>query len=333
VRTCPTFLLSVAIILGGASAAGAQDWPQPAGYAQMAYDTESHVAILYGGEDQYPTYLTDTWSYDYRTRHWQRMHPGTSPTRGEGPLDYDTRHDRVLFFNTTVGETWSYDYNTDTWQRLATAGSPSRGFWGSRMVYDSATDRSILFGGWDSQMGFSTDTWVFDYGSMTWTLMPNKVTPLGRNYHAMVYDPGQDRVLVWGGSFQWTGGSHDSIWIYDPGSNAWSKQETAGVPSWRDYMLAVYDTADGLIYLFGGHDYIGGPMLGDLWTFDLAGKEWQEVKASFPPSPRAWYAMAFDADDNVILLFGGGRAHYEWVNETWAFDVTARTWRYLSPPR
>ena len=68
---------------------------------------------------------------------------------------------------------WAYSYTTDTWTRLESPVQPAyRGVFD--MVYDSARDQIILFGGdvgteRQNNSVLSNDTWVYDPITNEWT--------------------------------------------------------------------------------------------------------------------------------------------------------------------
>ena len=106
-------------------------------------------------------------------------------------------------------DTWEWDGRT--WTRIATPGPDARA--GAGMVYDRARKCIVLFGGVGGSSGNAArfrDTWTWD--GETWT----KVTeegPVGRNGHAMVFDPRSGDVLMWGGTL---GSAHlDDMWRWD----------------------------------------------------------------------------------------------------------------------
>ncbi len=53
---------------------------------------------------------------------------------------------------------------------------------------------------------------------------------------------------------------------------------------------------------------------------------WQEVSSSQKPNGRYSYAMAYDSDEEKIILFGGidGFGHY--ADDTWAYNVNTQEW-------
>ncbi len=88
-----------------------------------------------------------------------------------------------------------------------------------------------------------------------------------------------------------------------------------------------YDAARGVTVMFGG--VAPGGLLGDTWEWD--GKAWTQVMI---PGPQARYghAMAYDADRQRTVLFGGqnGPAFGQGVlGDTWEYDGTA--WTQVQP--
>jgi hypothetical protein len=39
-----------------------------------------------------------------------------------------------------------------------------------------------------------------------------------------------------------------------------------------------------------------------------------------------WHAMAYDPENNVVVLFGGGPDRSQYTDETWVFDPSTQTW-------
>jgi hypothetical protein len=170
--------------------------PDPRWYHSMNYDVESDRVILFGGwsatPGQHP--LGDTWAYNYNTDTWEELTPSTSPPpRGTHALSYDIESDRVVLFggyNLVVdfSDTWIYDYNANNWTESQAHPHPSdRGRVES--VYDSESDRVILYGGISYPYSNPTDEddfpvdpcWSYDVNSDTWTVMTVNPGYVGEN--------------------------------------------------------------------------------------------------------------------------------------------------------
>jgi len=124
---------------------------------------------------------------------------------------YDSATGKVILFggrelvngaSTSLGflnDTWAYDPTANTWTNLNPSGDlpPARN--GHSMVYDSATGKVILFGGFG--IDIHNDTWAYDPTANTWTnLKPTGELPSGRHFSSAVYDSGTGQVILFGGS-------------------------------------------------------------------------------------------------------------------------------------
>ncbi len=72
----------------------------------------------------------------------------------------------------------------------------------SSAVFDSQRRRMIVFGGTDVPYnGFFADTWALPTtGGAVWTeIVPSGAAPPIRGFHAAIYDPGRDRMVIFGG--------------------------------------------------------------------------------------------------------------------------------------
>ena len=66
------------------------------------------------------------------------------------------------------------------------------------MAYDSARQRTVLFGGFVHRVPYGSDTWVYD--GKNWTKMNPTNSPKGRFGHRMVYDSRRRRIVLFGGA-------------------------------------------------------------------------------------------------------------------------------------
>ncbi|MFW9849775.1 MAG: Kelch repeat-containing protein, partial [Candidatus Thorarchaeota archaeon] len=178
--------------------------PSPRRAHAVAYDSESDMYILFGGEDG--TTRNDTWVGNPASNTWTLMSPSVAPpARMAHKMAYDSESDRIILFggnvkgtNTFFFDTWAYDFNTNSWENLTTfpwpqpRGSPS-------LDYDSESDRIVLFGGSDGS-GIWGDTWIFDYNTETWIEQSPSTSPEHRSRHGSAYDSQSDRVVIYGGT-------------------------------------------------------------------------------------------------------------------------------------
>lgn len=170
----------------------------------MAYDTESELFVLFGGDvapfdARLPT--NETWTFDGVD--WVERSPELSPRpKSEGhptlfelTLAYDSAADRSILL---IGgdETWAYDANTDTWEERAAPGLDAD-FMGAA-AYHGGMGRVIAYGG--APTSGSQETWAYDYPSDNWQLIETATNPGPLGDHAMAYDPVSGLLFMYGGS-------------------------------------------------------------------------------------------------------------------------------------
>lgn len=103
---------------------------------------------------------------------------------------------------------------------------------------------------------------------------------------------------------------------------AWRAIEVAGPAARWDHSLAA-DPETGALILFGGRDGAGAAF-GDTWRYATADRSWAPVEGP-GPSPRFGQAIAVDAANRAVYLFGG-QAGPDFFNDAWRFDLDALTW-------
>jgi len=209
---------------------------------------------------------------------------------------------------------------TTAWTKLSpTTNPPSRSM--HAMVYDSARDRVVVFGGGGAYLN---DTWEFD--GKTWVKRSPKNAPGARRQHAMAYDSLRKRVILFGGTGP-TIGQFGDTWFWD-GAN-WSKRSPkTSPPPMRDHAMT-YDSKRNVVVLYGGQ----WPFSRDVWEFD--GSSWTKHSPSstalWPPK-LIWHAMAFDAKRGVTVVFGGEMITSPSTiesNELWEWD--GKAWKNPKP--
>ncbi|MBI4907158.1 MAG: hypothetical protein HY820_26265 [Acidobacteria bacterium] len=107
----------------------------------------------------------------------------------------------------------------------------------------------------------------------------------------------------------------------------WKTLPAADGPSGRVDGVLAYDARSRTVYMFGGRD--GSPR-NDLWSYSLDRQEWSEVPASGAlPAARFGHTLIMDARRGQLVLFGGQAGGF--FSDTWAFDISSRSWRQLAP--
>jgi uncharacterized protein YegP (UPF0339 family) len=116
--------------------------------------------------------------------------------------------------------------------------------------------------------------------------------------------------------------SLDAVGSREPAGIDWRQQLSTPHPSVRHGHAMAFDSARGVVVLFGGHNDVGH--LSDTWEYD--GEQWQQLSPGNRPSSRSDHAMVYDSARQVVVLFGGSD-NYVNFSETWEWNGTNWTQR------
>jgi len=234
-------------------------------------------------------------------------------------------------------------------------------------VYDPATNRMIVFGGATQDFGnfgLYNDVWVLANadgtgGASAWVqLTPSGAPPAPRFGAGGVYDPGSNRLIIFGGLLREnanmfppcnpainTGDSND-VWVLTNanglgGTPAWTRLSPAGEPpSERRSGVVVYDAASRRLIVFAGNEACAKES--DTWVLTNADglggtPTWTRLTSpTFPPARgEIQYGGAYDAAHNRLIVFGG-RGDLAVLNDTWVLSNAnglggAPAWTQLRP--
>jgi hypothetical protein len=182
------------------------------------------------------------------------------------------------------------------------------------MAYDPLDGYVVLFGGEGSLYTPPNETWTFSNG--VWTNRTTSIAPPpDTNGGAITYDPALRAMFYYGGDC-------NATWSYAAG--VWQKFNLSGqiCPSGFSPVMA-YDPTDGYVLYFGGGG-LGSPV--GTWKFDEG--VWTNISATSgpQPQPRIFASMAFDPEQNSMILYGGASAELlpTYYNDTWAY--ASGTW-------
>ena len=234
---------------------------------------------------------------------------------------------------------------TPTWIQLDPTGPLPPARFLHAAVYDSATNRMIVWSGDSSFVSAPdlTDVWVLTNanglgGTPAWIpLSPIGGPPPGgsfpgREFTSAVYDGVTNRMIVFGGASCDPCGGHDDVWVLTNanglgGAPAWLElSPSGGPPSARYANSAVFDSAGNRLMISAG--LVTGGIASDSWVLANAsgldrgtGLPATAVWTRLPdgPEPRYFHAAAYDAVSNRMVVFGGlGNSGYR--NDVWVLD-------------
>jgi len=143
--------------------------------------------------------------------------------------------------------------------------------------------------------------------AVTWTqrlssaASASRGTPEPRAGHGAVWQPGSNRMLVFGGQILAGAALLDDVWALST-STSWtllSAAGAAGAPGGRR------DSGIGLLgasmVVYGG--WQGNKLLGDFWEFDSGARSWTALENA--PHALRGPAVASEPDGKAIAVFGG----------------------------
>jgi hypothetical protein len=136
--------------------------------------------------------------------------------------------------------------------------------------------------------------------------------------HSAIYDPEQDRMVIYGGES--TGTRFGDAWSLDLDEQVWSQLTPTGAPPSARYgHSSVHEPASGRMVVFGGFD---GTARNDCFALSLRGQPaWRQLLPRFAPSPRVSHNAVVNADRSRMIIFGGS----DYGNDSWALDWTTVT--------
>ena len=262
---CATAALAVAWVVTPASAQARADGrpaalsgaeqvavtPPGREWASFAYYPPQNELVLFGGHT-FSAVFGDTWTRKGTT--WTHQHPASSPSPRTGAaMVYDPATQQLLLFGggSTPGagfnnDTWTW--NGTTWTQLHPATSPS-GRDSHDFVYDAATTKAIMFGGFRGTGYSPGDTW--SWSGTNWTQLSPPTSP-GVDVVAWqgAYDAASGQLMMFGGD---AGGKKpflNSTWTWT--GTTWNQLHPATSPPGRAYGSMTYDTATKQVVLFAG---------------------------------------------------------------------------------
>jgi len=297
------------------------------------YDPQLQKTIIFGGGTQNLTgyeLFDDMWIYNSTGNIWSEIVPTNKPSARSGhTMVYDSTNQKTILFggwDENIGlmnDTWIYDSQTNQWTEVFPITTPENRQ-SHAMYYDPIFQKVILFGGYRDTFPHFSDTWEYNYTANSWTELNPSISPPGRYGSKMVYDPINQRAILFGGR---ASSIMDDTWIYYSGNNTWTELNTTGKPDTRYWHGMVYDSNNHKVIVFGGR-HVGAPgeALEDTWIFNPLTNEWMEVLPLSNPSNRMDFSMVYDSNNQIAILFGGFRFPGITLGDTWTYTYNSNNW-------
>lgn len=269
---------------------------------------------------------------------WRNITPasGLMPEpRRDGEAIYDPVGKRIILFggNSDAGlknDTWAFDLATRSWTKLDTVGTPPAGRLGFDAAYDPVGHQLVIYSGQGA--GFFNDTWTLNLTTLQWTdISPasDSARPKKRYGSAAVFDP-QTRSLVSFAGFTSEAGRFQDTQSFGLSDKTWSDWTPGGSkPQVRCLHTAASDRVNRRMIVYAGQR---NGALDDIWSFDLASRQWTNLTPTQRPPGRFWSTSFINKEGRFLIFGGSGASNF---NDTWEFNLATQAWTQLqieNPP-
>lgn len=275
---------------------------------------------------------------------------GPGPSKYRHTLTYDPVSNQLMVFGGGTqfqpNELWRLTNANGTvspsvWSQVSALGPAPPGRGGASAVYDSVSDRMILFGGGCTDQ-LTNDVWILSNaagrnGNPAWIpTSPTGARPAPRWAHSAVYDPGSNRMIVHGGN-SCSSPELSDVWVLsnanatESTAPAWTQLSPVGpAPGPRCCAALAYDGVNNRMMMFGGGnggitDNVATLFPGEIWVLQNANglggsPQWTQLlpEGSVPPRSSAG-AVAYDQQTNRLLIIGSD-AYAGPTIDTWVLD-------------
>ncbi len=290
----------------------------------MVWDSQDDILFVFGGIDDQGNLLNDLWSYNPATQSWRELNASTGTVgschgsnvpapRMNAAMVWDSVDHQILLYgglganNHYLGDLWSYSPGAGTWTAISCSGSPA-GLRSSNAVWTGS--QMLLLGGANA-FGLLSDFWSYtpSNGAGTWQKLTD--SPMGqREFQTMMWDSTDNQLYVFGG-LDVNGQQQKDFYVFSANAG-WTQitPQSTNNPPPRQQGMAVWDSKDKVMLLFGGwEDGQGIPYWG-LWAFDPKQNAWglltplNSSGAHILPG-RTAAAMVWDATDQHAYIYAG----------------------------
>jgi parallel beta-helix repeat protein len=200
---------------------------------------------------------------------------------------------------------------------------PAAQCFGSSLIYDGNSNRSIVYSGAHCTGGHSTELWALTNGNgrggvSLWTRLLPQGARAGTHHHSAVYDETNNRMIVYGGCQGGCFPIDGTTWVLTNanglgGTPVWMQLATTGTPQARQGHKAFYDSASNRMIVWGGQDGGGSAFaqFREVWILTNANglggvPAWSRLATTGGVPEAAYFsAAAYDKVSNRLIVFGG----------------------------
>jgi hypothetical protein len=319
----------------------AKGTPRGLMWAATCYDPVNKEVVLFGGAHKQPQAEGVTWLFSTEKRGWRKLEkkdPVRDPLRAEAVTLRDRIKDLVAavrnrLYKTELPAAAKVDVQAELKKLLAEVKAFAVKL--EKANVGKGLDRGAIAGaGAVAAKGITAED-LLPLTELQRLLAGAadalSVQPPPRIMAPMAYDPKARKIVMFGGD-RWTRMNCET-WVYDCKTRSWARRLPATSPSPRAGHALVYLPKSGKFLLFGGYVYrtsmsyctsLYQPARPDMWTYDVAGNEWLQLKAAGDKGPALGCsrrapvaAAAASSEEDVVQVIGLGKKL-----STWAISVS-----------
>ncbi|CAE6966371.1 Atrnl1 [Symbiodinium sp. CCMP2456] len=324
-------------------------WPPALQRHTLIFEEVSQGIFLFGGQGYgTPTYSSKLYFYSITLNAWTlKSSVAVPPGRHMHTAVLDATNRRMYIFgggtrssssstaNSLLSDLFRYDLASDSWTQLTGHTTPRARH---AAVWDSNSDRMIVFGGEADDKTKLGDVLEYDPVSDTWSSPTiSGSTPVARVEPVAVWDAtsnsmlmccGEGDVDVYSPFTDSTASAYNDLWSYVRGSG-WTELVSSGSFTQRECTAAAWDATTRAIVGFGGYRS-GGNYLSSVFSYSAASNSFSEYDV---PDATDGAAAAWDSRAGDFYMFGGWAENTgAYSDKLWRLNTTAGSWFLLAPP-
>ncbi len=303
----------------------------------MAYDDADRLELVFVDGS------SSVMAYNISANTWTSLNPPSKPPvyMGRG-MGYDIANGAMVITGgftrkpnddiVIYDELWSYNLSQNAWKHITKPKEIPSPRHSHAMSYDEAGAKAVMFGGENSssssyQLG---DTWTYDLATNAWSLKSPAKSPPSRRAHGMVYCPGPNVTVLFGGNSYAGHTSFNDTWTYDLATDAWKEMMPPDAPPNQNSPGMAYDESHGVVVLLTRERAT--------WTYNISTNTWMDMAPTSIPEVRYEYRLVYDrAHDTIVAVLGVQSGEGPWrtynYTDVWTYDLDANSWTNRSPTR
>lgn len=257
---------------------------------------------------------------------WSQSPSAGPSARGNAAVAFDSDRARIVLFSGGFGlpDTWEWAAagpgGGGSWTMRSNSGPSARVFAG--LAYDSARQRTVLFGGQTSNQITNNQTW--EWNGSSWTQVSPLVSPPAMNGYLMGFDASRQRTVLVSTLNQGAGGG--VTWEFDGTTWIPFSGESTPVANNVNATSLCYDAARSRMVLVGGAVW-SGSYISATWERTPTGWTLRSTD-SLPQYLPAGPTTVFDPARQRVLFFDNNA--YSGSTGVWAWDGVLASWSLVS---